>query len=128
MAWLQKDRTESLQLVERIAQNGAALGALDTVACVRRGWAPQRREQQVQFESPRFQGDQLLLDILNDDDTAKLKLGPGSPPESVMRLQAALFDMNWTVEAGVTTSDGLPHTPGTFVSSGSTDPRRKPRC
>jgi hypothetical protein len=69
----------------------------------------------VQFESPRFQGDQLLLDILNDPDTGNLKLGPGSPADSVKRLQGALFDLNWTVQAGVTDSSGFPHTPATFV-------------
>jgi len=69
----------------------------------------------VQFESPRFQGDQLLLDILNDPDTGNKKLGPGSPAGSVKTLQKALFDLNWTVLAGVVDSSGFPHTPATFV-------------
>ena len=49
------------------------------------------------FQSPRFAGDQLLLAILNDPDTGTLKLGPGSPPDSVKRLQQAVFDLGWTL-------------------------------
>ncbi|MFD7446015.1 LGFP repeat-containing protein [Streptomyces sp. NPDC059909] len=48
------------------------------------------------FASPRFAGDPLLEDILNDPDTGTLKLQPGSPPDSVIRLQQALFDLCWT--------------------------------
>jgi hypothetical protein len=51
-----------------------------------------------QFESPRFQGDLLLEEILNDPDTGTKKLAPGSPADSVMRLQKALFDLTWNEE------------------------------
>ena len=50
------------------------------------------------FESPRFAGDPLLVEILNDPDTGTRKLEPGSPPESVMILQKALFDLTWTLQ------------------------------
>ena len=49
----------------------------------------------MDFESPRFASDTLLHDILNDPDTGTLKLGPGSPPDSVKRLQQALWDLHW---------------------------------
>ncbi len=49
----------------------------------------------MEFESPRFSRDDLLNSILNDPDTGTLKLGPGSPPESVKLLQQALFDLHW---------------------------------
>lgn len=51
-----------------------------------------------QFESPRFAGDPLLEEILNDPDTGQKKLGPGSPSDSVIRLQQALFDLAWNEE------------------------------
>jgi hypothetical protein len=51
----------------------------------------------LEFQSPRFQGDPLLLEILNDPDTGTLKLQPGSPPGSVRTLQQALFDLGWTL-------------------------------
>ncbi len=51
----------------------------------------------VEFQSPRFIGDALLSAILNDPDTGTLKLGPGSPPDSVRRVQQALFDLGWTL-------------------------------
>ena len=51
----------------------------------------------LEFQSPRFAGDPLLLQILNDPDTGQLKLQPGSPPDSVRRLQQALFDLGWTL-------------------------------
>lgn len=47
------------------------------------------------FASPRFAGDALLEQILNDPDTGQLKLGPGSPEQSVLTLQHALFDLTW---------------------------------
>jgi hypothetical protein len=49
----------------------------------------------MEFESPRFAGDALLHAILNDPDTGTVKLGPGSPPSSVKRLQQALWDLHW---------------------------------
>lgn len=49
----------------------------------------------LQFESPRFAGDPLLVEILNDPDTGTRKLQAGSPPESVRILQEALFDLTW---------------------------------
>jgi hypothetical protein len=51
----------------------------------------------AEFESPRFAGDPVLEEILNDPDTGTLKLQPGSPEDSVMRLQQALFDLTWTL-------------------------------
>jgi len=50
-----------------------------------------------QFMSSRFAGDPVLEDILNDPDTGTKKLQPGSPPDSVRRLQKALFDLGWTL-------------------------------
>lgn len=52
----------------------------------------------LQFESPRFSGDPLLLEILNDPDTGAKKLQPGSPPGSVKTLQEALFDLRWNLK------------------------------
>ncbi|MEU5262938.1 hypothetical protein [Amycolatopsis sp. NPDC021455] len=52
----------------------------------------------MEFSSPRFQGDQHLLDILNDPDTGQVKLGPGSPAESVLRVQQALADLLWPAQ------------------------------
>jgi hypothetical protein len=49
----------------------------------------------AEFQSPRFAGDPLLEQILNDPDTGTLKLQQGSPPDSVRRLQRALFDLRW---------------------------------
>lgn len=48
------------------------------------------------FRSPRFAGNALLEKILNDPDTGELKLGPGSPPDAVLPVQQALFDLQWT--------------------------------
>ncbi|MFC0681648.1 hypothetical protein ACFFGH_27780 [Lysobacter korlensis] len=59
----------------------------------------------MDFESPRFTRDTLLHDILNDPDTGAVKLGPGSPPESVKLLQQALFDLHWVFA----TSPGTMH-------------------
>jgi hypothetical protein len=49
----------------------------------------------MEFESARFVNDALLHAILNDPDTGAVKLGPGSPPDSVKRLQQALWDLRW---------------------------------
>ncbi len=54
-----------------------------------------RRPMALEFQSPRFAGDPLLLEILNDPDTGTLKLGPGSPPDSVTVVQKALWDLQW---------------------------------
>lgn len=51
----------------------------------------------MEFQSPRFAGDPVLEEILNDPDTGQKKLGPGSPADSVRRLQQALFDLAWTI-------------------------------
>lgn len=48
------------------------------------------------FRSPRFAGNALLEEILNDPDTGELKLGPGSPADAVLPVQQALFDLQWT--------------------------------
>jgi hypothetical protein len=52
----------------------------------------------AQFASPRFAGDPLLVEILNDPDTGTKKLQPGSPPNSVKILQEALFDLTWNLK------------------------------
>ena len=49
----------------------------------------------LEFASPRFAGDPLLVAILNDPDTGTMKLEAGSPPDSVRTLQTALFDLTW---------------------------------
>jgi hypothetical protein len=53
----------------------------------------------MQFESPRFAGDPVLEEILNDPDTGTKKLQAGSPPESVKLVQRALWDMSWPAKA-----------------------------
>lgn len=61
----------------------------------------------MDFQSSRFAGDPLLLEILNDPDTGTKKLQPGSNAESVKRLQQALWDLWWIfhVVAAPTHSD-----------------------
>jgi hypothetical protein len=49
------------------------------------------------FASPRFQGDDLLDRILDDPDTGEVKLGPGSPEQSVITGQHAVFDLGWNL-------------------------------
>ncbi len=49
----------------------------------------------MQFDSPRFAGDAVLEDILNDPDTGTKKLQKHSPADAVRKVQQALFDMNW---------------------------------
>ena len=65
----------------------------------------------AEFQSPRFTGDALLLDILNDPDTGTRKLGPGSPASSVATLQDALFDLMWNLR----TSEPVIHDRSEFV-------------
>ena len=65
----------------------------------------------AEFQSPRFMGDALLLDILNDPDTGTRKLGPGSPASSVATLQDALFDLMWNLR----TSEPVIHDRSEFV-------------
>lgn len=66
------------------------------------------------FQSPRFADDPLLLEILNDPDTGTLKLGPGSPPESVKRLQKALFDLQWPQRVDTPITDESQFVIGTY--------------
>lgn len=49
----------------------------------------------MDFTSARFAGNQLLEQILNDPDTGAVKLGPGSPADSVTPVQQALADLGW---------------------------------
>lgn len=49
----------------------------------------------VDFESVRFQGDPVLLSILNSPDDGSQKLKKGSPADSVTRVQRALLDLHW---------------------------------
>jgi hypothetical protein len=72
---------------------------------------PTEGDAVLQFESPRFADDPLLLDILNDPDTGKKKLGPGSPPGSVRTLQEAVFDLTWNLQ----TSEPVIRTRAEFV-------------
>jgi hypothetical protein len=51
----------------------------------------------MEFNSPRFAGDAVLEEILNDPDTGTKKLQSGSPADSVRRVQQALFDMGWSL-------------------------------
>jgi hypothetical protein len=47
------------------------------------------------FTSPRFAGNPTLEEILNDPDTGTKKLQKGSPPDAVLALQQALYDLGW---------------------------------
>jgi LGFP repeat-containing protein len=60
---------------------------------------------QLQFVSPRFIGDELLEEILNDPDTGTRKLQAGSPPASVTKVQQALFDLAWNLRADPAVED-----------------------
>jgi hypothetical protein len=65
----------------------------------------------AEFESPRFAGDPVLEQILNDPDTGNFKLQPGSPSDSVTRLQQALFDLAWNMRiVPPQFGDGVPET------------------
>ena len=59
----------------------------------------------MQFDSPRFQGDALLEEILNDPDTGTRKLQHGSPADSVRPVQQALYDLNWSLKIGTPVTD-----------------------
>jgi hypothetical protein len=48
------------------------------------------------LRSAHLAGDPVLHEIANDPDTGTKKLQPGSPLDSVMRLQQALVDLDWT--------------------------------
>lgn len=49
----------------------------------------------MDFKSARFAGNSSLEEILNDPDTGRPKLGPGSPADDVTPVQRALFDLGW---------------------------------
>jgi hypothetical protein len=68
----------------------------------------------VEFVSGRFDGDPLLEEILNDPDTGTKKLQPGSPPDSVKRVQQALFDLTWTQRIDTPVSDPTQFVIGTY--------------
>lgn len=51
----------------------------------------------MDFQSPRFAGDAVLEDILNDPDTGTKKLQKNSPAGPVRKVQQALFDLNWSL-------------------------------
>ena len=53
----------------------------------------------MDFASPRFAGDPVLEEILNDPDTGTKKLAKGSPVDSVTTVQRALWDMWWPTRA-----------------------------
>jgi len=55
----------------------------------------------MEFTSPRFQGDPLLLEILNDPNTGQKKLKKGSPEGPVLKVQQALLDLHWVEDAGL---------------------------
>lgn len=54
----------------------------------------------MEFESNRFVGDQELFEILNSGDTGLRKLGTGqpNPPDAVLRVQQALWDLFWAAD------------------------------
>jgi hypothetical protein len=68
----------------------------------------------MEFSSPRFAGDALLEDILNDPDTGKLKLKSGSPADSVTKVQQALFDLGWSMRTDAPTSDHVTFVDGDY--------------
>lgn len=51
------------------------------------------------FESPRFAGNSVLEEILNDPDTGTKKLQKGSDLDAVRRVQQALFDLGWALRS-----------------------------
>jgi hypothetical protein len=53
----------------------------------------------MEFMSPRFAGNALLQQILDDPDTGTVKLQPGSPADAVKPVQKALLDLRWPAEA-----------------------------
>ena len=53
----------------------------------------------MEFLSPRFAGNALLQQILDDPDTGTVKLQPGSPADAVRPVQKALLDLRWPAEA-----------------------------
>lgn len=52
----------------------------------------------MEFLSPRFAGNALLQQILDDPDTGTVKLQPGSPADAVRPVQKALLDLRWPAE------------------------------
>ncbi|MEV0032248.1 hypothetical protein [Nocardia sp. NPDC050793] len=66
------------------------------------------------FVSWRFDEDALLEEILNDPDTGTKKLQAGSPPESVKKVQQALFDLTWTQRIDPPVSDRSQFVIGTY--------------
>lgn len=58
----------------------------------------------VSFRSPRFQGNVVLQEILDDPDTGTRKLQKHSDPTAVRLVQEAVYDLLWAVSAsGVAT-------------------------
>lgn len=53
----------------------------------------------MEFLSPRFAGNALLQQILDDPDTGTVKLQQGSPADAVTPVQKALLDLRWPAEA-----------------------------
>ena len=70
----------------------------------------------MQFDSPRFAGDALLEDILNDPDTGTKKLQKHSPADAVRKVQQALFDMNWPLRMLPPITDESVFVDGRFAS------------
>jgi hypothetical protein len=52
----------------------------------------------MDFMSPRFSGNPLLQQILDDPDTGTLKLQDNSPADAVRPVQRALLDLRWPLE------------------------------
>ena len=52
----------------------------------------------MELMSPRFAGNPLLQQILDDPDTGTVKLQPGSPADAVTPVQRALLDLRWPAE------------------------------
>lgn len=51
----------------------------------------------IDFASPRFAGNTLLEEILNDPNTGSKKLRKNSEVDAVRRVQKALFDLGWSL-------------------------------
>jgi hypothetical protein len=73
---------------------------------------------QLQFTSPRFIGDAVLEDILNDPPAAGTKkLQHGSNATSVTAVQQALFDMGWNFKANPPVEDETTFVDGDYGPS-----------
>ncbi|HYO33103.1 MAG TPA: hypothetical protein VES21_09655 [Nocardioidaceae bacterium] len=61
----------------------------------------------MEFTSPRFAGNIVLEEILNDPNTGTKKLAKGSPSDAVSLVQRALRDLHWVASHFLTASGGV---------------------